>query len=76
MYRSLEYIILRHVMSYVVYIVVYIRVKDVVSNTVLRVKDSVVHCSRQQSLAAKWLGLCVHRVRARVRKWNFFFPLC
>ena len=60
MYWPLEYVILRHVMSYVIYIVVYIRVKDVVYNTVLRIKDSVVHRSRQQSLVAKWLGLCVH----------------
>ena len=42
------------------YVVVYIRVKDVVYNTVLHVKDSVVHHSCQQSLVAKWLGLCVH----------------
>ena len=49
MYRSLEYVIF-----------IYIRVKDIVYNTVLRVKDSVVHRSCQQSLVAKWLGLCVH----------------
>ena len=41
------------------YVVIYIRVKDIVYNTVLRVKDSVVHRSCQQSLVAKWLGLCV-----------------
>ena len=42
------------------YVVIYIRVKDIIYNTVLRVKDSVVHRSCQQSLVAKWLGLCVH----------------
>ena len=56
---------LRHVMSYVVYIVVYIILYCVLKtsyiyNTVLRVKDGVVHHSRQQSLVAKWLGHCVY----------------
>ena len=51
---------LRHVMlSYVVYkiIVVYI---ILYCNDDWRVEDGVVHCSRQQSLVAKWLGLCVY----------------
>ena len=49
---------LRHVMlSYVVYTVVYI---IVYCNDDWRVKDGVVHHSRQQSLVAKWLGLCVY----------------
>ena len=37
-----------------------------------RVKDGVVHRSRQQSLLAKWLGLGVYRVRGRAREWNYF----
>ena len=45
-----------------------------------RVRDSVVHHSRQQSLVAKWLGLGVTvrvRARARAREWKyFFFSLC
>ena len=41
-----------------------------------RVKDDVVHCSRQQSLVAKWLGLGVTvrvRFRARARERDYFF---
>ena len=35
-------------------------------------KASAVHCSRQQSLVAEWLGISVTvRVRARARKWDF-----
>ena len=64
-------------LSYVVYIILY-------CNDDWHVKDSVVHRSHQQSLVAKWLGLCVYsykvRVRARAMEWNyfcfFFFPLC
>ena len=55
MYLSLQYVIftscnvvLRHI-----YIILY-------CNDDLRVKDGVVHHSRQQSLVAKWLGLCVY----------------
>ena len=49
---------LHHVMlSYVIYIVVYI---ILYCNDDWCVKDGVVHCSRQQSLIAKWLGLCVN----------------
>ena len=40
-------------LSYVVYIILY-------CNDNWRVKDGVVHRSRQQSLAAKWLGLGVY----------------
>jgi len=53
MYRSLEYIIftscnvLRHIYSRIY-------------NIVLRDKDGLLHHSRQQSLVAKWLGLCVY----------------
>ena len=53
MYRSLEYVIftscnvLHHIYSRIY-------------NTVLRVKDSVVHRSCQQSLVAKCLRHCVY----------------
>ena len=44
------------------------------------VKDSAVHCSRQQWLVAEWLGFSVTvRVRARAREWDssvLFFSLC
>ena len=63
---------LRHVM-FLSYVVLYCNVGQ-------RVRDSVVHHSRQQSLIAKWLGLGVTvrvRARARAREWNyFFFFLC
>ena len=48
-----------------------------------RIKDSVVHCSCQQSPVAKWLGLGVAVrvwVRAMAREWDYFifspFSLC
>ena len=53
MYRSLEYVIFTSCN-------VLRRIYSRIYNTVLRIKDGVVHHSRQQSLVAKWLGLCVH----------------
>ena len=45
-----------------------------------RVKDGVVHHSRQQSLIAKWLGLVATvrvRVTVRAKEWDYsFFSLC
>ena len=68
MYRSLQYVIftpcnvvdLRRIILY--------------CNIGWHVKDGVVHRSRQQWLVAKCLGLSVTvMVRARVRKWSYFF---
>ena len=43
-----------------------------------RIKDGVVHRSRQHSLVAKWLGVGVTvrvRVRARAREWFLFLSV-
>ena len=71
-YRSLQYV------TFTSCNVVVLRRILVYCNVGWCVKDGVVHCSRQQSLIAKWLGLGVTvtvrvRVRARAREWDYFF---
>ena len=53
MYWSLEYVIFTSCN-------VLRRIYSRIYNTVLRVKDGLLHRSRQQSLVAKWLGLYVY----------------
>jgi len=68
MYRSLQYVIFTPCN------VVVLRRIILYCNIGWHVKDGVVHRSHQQWLVAKWLGLSVTvRVRARVRKWSYFF---
>ena len=63
-FTSFNVVVLRHIILY--------------CNIGQHVKDGVVHRSRQHSLVAKWLGLCVTvrvRVSARAREWFLFLSV-